>query len=76
MKCKNNLNMTLDEFKEIIRPLSLLDKDKTQFLRDALIGNFEIWKKNNPEKKICQKANYCAHTSGGAICPKNVICPL
>lgn len=26
--------------------------------------------------RICHKANTCAHTPGGCICPKNVICPL
>lgn len=26
--------------------------------------------------RICPKANQCANTPGGCICPKNVICPL
>ena len=27
-------------------------------------------------KRICPKAGQCAHTPGGMICPKDVICPL
>jgi len=26
--------------------------------------------------RICPKANQCANTPGGCICPKNVTCPL
>ena len=32
--------MTLEEFKEIIQPLSLLKEDHAKFMRSALIGNF------------------------------------
>ena len=35
--------MTKEEFEQIIKPLSLLDKTHRDFIKKSLIGNFDKW---------------------------------
>lgn len=45
--------MTKEEFEEIIKPLYLLNGKDCQFIRTALLGNFDKWS----ETKQCNIAN-------------------
>lgn len=45
--------MTKEEFEEIIKPLYLMSGKDCQFMRNALIGNFDKWH----ETKQCNIAN-------------------
>ena len=42
--------MKESEFKEIIKPLSLLPFAQVEFLRKDLLGNFKKWKSENKTK--------------------------
>ena len=41
--------MTSEEFNEIVKPISLLDKNKREFLKKALTKNFEDWEREQLE---------------------------
>lgn len=45
--------MTKEEFEQIIKPLYLMNGKDCQFMRSALLGNFDKWN----ESKQCNIAN-------------------
>lgn len=52
--------MTKEEFETIIKPLMLLDGKQCQFMRSALLGNFQKWNE--------QKQSFIADVSNTFFC--------